>query len=306
MWLTPDPSQALSLAVRLCAVGQLIGLLELLLARRELSDSGFLDWSMIGNLSPVARTRLGGAIRRRFRRLGRPAFAAALAADAAVVVALLAWPAAWPLIGLAVALQVIVLKRHHLTIDGSDQMMLVVLVACLLGRIGSDAVSVRAAVTFLAAELSLAYAVAGFAKASSRHWRSGVAFSVIAQTRMYGQPAVARLVRDHPSMGTAAGWSVVVWESLAFVALTAPRPLLLALLVAGLGFHAGCAVVMGLNRFIWAFVAGYPALVCTNAAVRAQLGTATANRITIVAAALGALVIAGAGAKRPALAALRN
>jgi hypothetical protein len=306
MWLTPDPNQALSLAVRLCAVGQLIGLLELFLARRELSDSGFLDWSMIGNLSPVARTRLGGAIRRRFRRLPRPAFAVALVADAAVAAALLAWPAAWPLIGLAVALQVIVLKRHHLTIDGSDQMMLVVLVTCLVGRIGSDAVSARAAVTFLAAELVLAYAVAGFAKASSRHWRSGVAFSVIAQTRMYGQPAVARLIRGHPALGTAAGWSVVVWESLAFVALTAPRPLLVAMLLAGLGFHAGCAVVMGLNRFIWAFVASYPALLCTNAAVRAQLGAATADRVTIVAAGLGALVIAVAGAKRPALAALQD
>ena len=73
MWLHPDPNQALSFAVRLCAIGQLVGLLELVLVRGELSDSGFLDWSMIGNLSPRARTGPGSVIRRAFRRLPRRA-----------------------------------------------------------------------------------------------------------------------------------------------------------------------------------------------------------------------------------------
>jgi hypothetical protein len=304
MWLHPDLDQALSFAVRLCAIGQLVGLLELLLVRGELSDSGFLDWTMIGNLSPRARTRAGGVIRRAFRRLPRRAFAGILIADACAAAALLVWPASPPLIALVVALQVGVLKRHHLTIDGSDQMMLVVLVACLLGRVGGGVVSARAAVSFLAAELALAYAVAGFAKATSSQWRSGVAFSVIAQTRMYGQPFVARVVRAHPIIGRAAAWSVVGWESLCFVTLTAPRPVVIAMLALGVGFHVGCAVVMGLNRFVWAFVASYPALLSTNLAIRAQLGATTADRITIVAAALGVLVIMAASRARPALAAI--
>ena len=295
MWLHPDPNQALSFAVRLCAIGQLVGLLELMLVRGELSDSGFLDWSMIGNLSPRARTRPGSVIRRAFRRLPRRAFAWLLVIDAAAATALLAWPSAPVLIATVAALQVVVLKRHHFTIDGSDQMMLVVLGACLLGRIGGDAVSYRAAVSFLAAELALAYAVAGFAKATSGDWRSGRAFTVIAQTRMYGQPLVASLVRRHPGLGRAASYSVVAWESLAFLTLTAPRPVLYALLVAGIGFHLGCAAVMGLNRFLWAFVASYPAMLCTNAAIRSQLGAGTADRITAVAAviAVGAILLAG-------------
>lgn len=68
---------------------------------------------------------------------------------------LLVWPSSAPLIAAAVALHVALLKRHHLTVDGSDQMVVVVLVACLIGRIRSDAISVPAAVTFLAAELTL-------------------------------------------------------------------------------------------------------------------------------------------------------
>lgn len=286
MWLHPDPDQALALAVRLCAVGQLVGLLELALCRSELRDSGFLDWSMIGNLSLRTRTRTGRLIRRQFRRLTPRWLVVLVLADTLVAGALLIWPASVALIAGAVVLQVAILKRHHITIDGSDEMTLVVLGACLLGRIGGDAISYRAAVSFLAAELALAYAVAGFAKATSSHWRSGRAFTVIAQTRMYGQPLVASLVRRHPGVGRAAGYSVVAWESLAFLTLTAPRPVVYALLVAGIGFHVGCAAVMGLNRFLWGFVASYPAILCTNAAIRGQLGAATANRVTLAAAVI--------------------
>jgi hypothetical protein len=35
---------------------------------------------------------------------------------------------------------------------------------------------------------------------------------------------------------------------------------LLALLGMGVGFHLGCGLVMGLNRFLWAFTATYPAV----------------------------------------------
>jgi hypothetical protein len=301
MWLHPDPTQALGLAVRCCAIGQLVGLVELVLVRGELADSGFLDWTMIGNLSPRTRTRAGAFLRRRFRALSRGAFAAIVVADFVVVAALLAWPGVPELIAAAVALQLAILKRHHLTIDGSDQMTLVVLCACMLGRIGGDPASLRAAVSFLAAELVLSYVVAGLAKACSSYWRSGEAFTIIAQTRMYGQPLVARLMRARPSLGRAAGYNVLAWESVCFVALTAPPPVVVALLAVGLGFHLGCAFVMGLNRFVWAFAAGYPALLCTNTAIRGWLGATTCDRISLVALLLGALAVWSAGGVRGVL-----
>jgi hypothetical protein len=297
MWLHPDPDLALSLAVRFCAIAQLIGLLELALVRGELAHSGFLDWTMIGNLSPQTRTRAGSLIRRAFRRLSARALAGLVVGDAVVATALLVWPSSVALIATAAAAHVVLLKRHHMTIDGSDQMSLVVLLACLLGRVGADAVSARAGVSFLAAELTLAYVVAGFSKATSSYWRSGNAFTIIAQTRMYGQPAAARAVRTHPVLGRAAGYAVLAWESLFILTLTAPRALVLVMLAVGVAFHAGCAFVMGLNRFLWAFAAGYPALLCTNLAIRADVGASTANAITIAATALGMLALAAGGGK---------
>jgi hypothetical protein len=301
MWLAPDPSQALSLGVRLCAAAQLIGLCELALVRDQLAPGGFLDWSMIGILSPTSRTQVGRRIRRGFRRIGPRAFAALAGLDALVAAGLLMRPSATGLIVTACALQVMLIKRHHMTIDGSDQMMLVVLVACALGRIGGDPTSVRAAVSFLAAELTLAYVVAGVSKAASEHWRSGNAFGVIAQTRMYGQPASARIVRGHPWVGRAAGYATLGWETLFLVSLTAPRGVVVGILAVGLGFHLGCALVMGLNRFLWVFAASYPSLLCTNLAIRGLVGGRAADLIAIGSAAAGCAGIAALFGWLPAM-----
>ncbi|HSZ14167.1 MAG TPA: hypothetical protein VK790_09035 [Solirubrobacteraceae bacterium] len=301
VWLHPDVAQALSLAVRLCAVAQLIGLLELALARAELARGGFLDWSMIGILSPRARTRVGSALRRAFRRLSARAFAGLMALEALVAGTLLAWPSRWPLIVAGAALQVVAMKRHHLTIDGSDQMVLVVLVTCGLGRVGAEAAATRAAVWFLAAELTLAYVVSGVYKAASTYWRSDGALAMLVQTRMYGQPRAARVVAAHPAVATAAGYAVFCWESLFFVALTAPPGVAAAMLALGLAFHAGCAIVMGLNRFVWAFAASYPAVLCTNAAIRSQLGAHAASTVAVVTAAAGVTCLVFVARPRAAL-----
>jgi hypothetical protein len=292
MWLHPDPDQALRLAVRFCVVAQVVGLLELTFVRGELASGGFLDWSLIGILSPRTRTAAGSFIRRAFRRLSSRGFLGLVVVDSMVACALWVWPASLGLIAVAVAMQVMLIKRHHITIDGSDQMMLVVLLTCLLGRLGGDAAATRAAVTFLAAELTLAYLVAGVSKGTSKYWQSGEAFAMIVQTRMYGQPAAARVVDRHPAVGHAASYAVICWESFFLLTLTAPLAVVVVVLALGAGFHAGCAVVMGLNRFTWAFVASYPAVVCTNLAVRGGLGGHAADTITIGVAAAGLLALA--------------
>ncbi len=41
------------------------------------------------------------------------------------------------------------------------------------------------------------------------------------------------------------------------VALVTPLPVVIVLLGAGVAFHVGCAVLTGLNSFVWAFPATY-------------------------------------------------
>ena len=56
------------------------------------------------------------------------------------------------------------------------------------------------------------------------------------------------------------GWAVIVFELLFPLALVAPNSLMFSLFAIGAIFHLGNALVMGLNTFLWTFLAAYPAV----------------------------------------------
>jgi hypothetical protein len=58
---------------------------------------------------------------------------------------------------------------------------------------------------------------------------------------------------------TALGWTVIAWECLFPLAWLDPH-LCLGMLACGAVFHAANLWVFGLNRFFWAWLAGYPAV----------------------------------------------
>ena len=57
----------------------------------------------------------------------------------------------------------------------------------------------------------------------------------------------------------AASWLVITLECGFPAALVAPELAIALLTIAGT-FHVGNALVLGLNRFVWAWLAAYPAL----------------------------------------------
>jgi hypothetical protein len=148
--------------------------------------------------------------------------------------------------------------------DGSDQMLAIVLAAMFVG-FGpfADGFLEVAALAFLCAQTCLAYGVAGTAKLLSPVWRSGRALALILDTSAYGHPRIAAVLQRHAGVGRLLTWSVVVAE-LAFgvgLVLLLPSPWAWGLLFWGLAFHAATAVFMGLNTFLWAFAATYPAFI---------------------------------------------
>jgi hypothetical protein len=67
-------------------------------------------------------------------------------------------------------------------------------------------------------------------------------------------------------------WSVILTECLFAVALLTPFPITLAILIGGAAFHIMSGLVMGLNTFIWSFVATYPAILWVQARVHIAPG----------------------------------
>lgn len=133
---------------------------------------------------------------------------------------------------------------------GSDAMTFLILTAWLVSAILPSSESI--ALLYIAIQLILSYLVAGIAKIVSPQWRNGqapqyfLAMSGVAVT---------------PEQAFVLAWVVLVFECLFPLAVFAPIPFLLF----GLVFHLMNVYFFGLNRFVFAWVAAYPALLISVA-----------------------------------------
>lgn len=157
--------------------------------------------------------------------------------------------------------------------DGSDQMLTIMSVTFALALLlrGGDGV-LEAGLLFIGAQACLAYTAAGVAKLVSPVWRGGHAIPGVVATRTYGLRPLSTLVRSIPGLALILCWGTIAFESSFVLAPFLPSVLLLGLLATAAAFHVGTALVMGLNGFLWAFVATYPAIVFLNQTVTGILG----------------------------------
>jgi hypothetical protein len=117
---------------------------------------------------------------------------------------------------------------------------------------------------FLTLQLCLAYFAAGSHKLRSPDWRRGSALAGILSTRLFGSPRLAAWLGRHRRLARASALAVVAWEVSFPAVLVAPREIALGYFACGVLFHVATAFTMGLNKFLWAFLAVYPAAIyCT-------------------------------------------
>jgi hypothetical protein len=254
------------------AIGTLVSTLELLVRRADFAPGGMFSWELARlRVAPTAVVWRRRALDTLF---GRGVSGLLVARLVLLVLLVLAPPGGAvhdaSLVGLVVSTLLLAWRREWGN-DGSDQMLAIVLVALFVG-FGpfADRFLQVAALVFLCAQVCLAYGVAGAAKLLSPVWRRGEALALILDTSTYGHPRSAALLQRHACVARWLTWSVVVAE-LAFglgLVLVLPSPWAWVLLSWGLAFHVATAVFMGLNTFVWAFLATYPALINVHALLR--------------------------------------
>ena len=258
---------AMRVTAAIAAVGIVWDAGELVTARADLFGR-FFEW-------PVIRSRY-------YILLNRPVLGAVFDStlsgasfDALVLVHALAaigfvfvfpiWPAAaFALAALVLFGHVAIHVRLLVGLDGADQMQTVIWTAVLIYSANLGEAANIAAALFVTAQLLLSYQVAGWAKASSKVWRVGSAVGRISRTGTYCTPRLSRVLQWRPA-SLALSWMTIAFEVLGVAALLAGRPGAVAFMVAGLLFHVGIALAMGLSTFVFAFVAPFPilyALIC--------------------------------------------
>lgn len=242
---------------RLTGLALALQTVELLQLRRAWSDDGVWRWAL---LAPEHRP-LFGPLRWLLERLlpERP-FGVLLALRLLAALALVAGAGRGFAPFLLVS-QVAIGVRFRGTFNGgSDTMSVVLLVALSLAQLlpAGDAAQ-KAALLYVGVQVTLSYFLAGLAKLQNADWRSGRALASFVRDGDYGAPRW--LVRALEGRGRVLvlSWCVLGFECGFPLAWLGPRAGA-AFMGLGLCFHVGTWLLFGLNRFVFAWAAAYPAL----------------------------------------------
>ena len=143
---------------------------------------------------------------------------------------------------------------------GSDYMTLIVLIALCVGHGFSGHPRVmQGALVYVALQVCLSFFIAGWVKLKSREWRQGRALSGFLNSSYYDAPPRLRPLANNMVLVRLASWGVILFECAFPLALWRPE---LCLVFVGLAllFQLANVYLFGLNRFVWAWAAAYPAL----------------------------------------------
>jgi Vitamin K-dependent gamma-carboxylase len=239
---------------RLVALSLLVQSLELWSLRRLAADDGVWRWAILRDEVAVFPRPIRAVLE---RLLAYPVFRVVLALRL-VAAPLLAVVPHVAIVAFLFATSILVALRWRGSFNGgSDFMTLIVLSALTVAKAYPPVA--WACLWYIALQACNSYFLAGVAKLRTANWRSGRALAGFAQTTVFGSPGLAGPFVTYPWLARAASWCVIGLECLFPLSLLHPT-LALAFMGMAMAFHLGNAQVFGLNRFVLAWAATYPAV----------------------------------------------
>ena len=146
---------------------------------------------------------------------------------------------------------------------GSDFMTLVVITGLLIAQVAScftdTEMAWRAGFWYITIQAMTSYFMSGSVKLLQPEWRNGSAMTIFLNAAIHGPLPSEHWLRK-PWLASLGSWAFIVWECAAPLALLDARLALIFCLIAAL-FHFLVFWFFGLNRFFWAWVATFPAIV---------------------------------------------
>lgn len=252
-----------ALSYGLILVGIIINCAEFLWARDQYRPGGILAWAVLRTKSAVTFAGPSGRV---FSYLyGYRGVVALTGVQLAFAIIAFLYVILYRDVSIFVQGVVVVTLlflhyRTYLGLDGADQMTAIVVLSLLLGSAFDDERVRNAALFFVAAQSALSYLVAGGFKLTAKGWRDGTFLFGVLNTEGHGTKSVAVLLRAFPGLSLLLSWTLLVFECTFPLALFLGPTVALVYIAAGTFFHIMTAAFMGLNNFVWAFVAAYPAV----------------------------------------------
>ncbi len=175
------------------------------------------------------------------------------------VLLLLGFYTQWVCLGL-VLLGLFILKRFQGPYNGgSDRMSLLILCCVSLVHFMPALRWQEYVFGYLALQLALSYFISGWVKIVNPEWRSGRALQDVFCFSAYPVSESLRGWADRPRLLLLMSWAVMLFELLFPFTLLTQTTLIIGLVIAAI-FHFGNALLFGLNRFFWIWLAAYPSI----------------------------------------------
>jgi hypothetical protein len=264
--MNSDSSFYLRLSLLVAAVGACVTDLELLTLYKDVR-SGMLSFGSFENVRFGYKSRQP-FLRIDMDRLDYPVTLLAIGIQliSSLLIGLSALQGEISLTGLGifVACGLLLRVRGGLGNNGADEMIMLIMAAGLLARVFNTASCTSIVLVFLSAQLSLSYLTSGLVKVRVLHWRDGTSMVNLMGTETFGSSSLHTVLRSSPLSAAFVSSVLVFGELFGSFAPWLPRPYAVSLLCCSLSFHLAAAVVMGLNTFVPAFVATYPAALYTS------------------------------------------
>lgn len=138
---------------------------------------------------------------------------------------------------------------------GSDSMTLLTLLAVTVGFIKPQSeFYAHLGLCMITAFVVISYTIAGLSKLKNPSWRNGEALNQLMKTSRWATIKTVPL-----KFALLASWTTLIFEGFFAFSLAAPI-VCIGFLSAGVVFHWLNHRLLGLNRFFWAWVITYPAV----------------------------------------------
>lgn len=252
-------TQQLSLlwVIRLTSLSLCVQTVELLLLKPLYSNSGIWSWSKVApefEFLPALPRKLLDFI------LRYPQFDVMLWVRLLSAAGVSFYPHPLILTFLFLSTLLISVRWRGTFNGGSDFMTLSVLFALSVAQCFADIpVITRGCLWYIGIQACTSYFLAGVVKVKHTSWRQGYAIPAFIDSSIYGPlPALSRFYHSR-TVGLGMSWFILAFECLFPLALWSPSSCAFFMATA-LVFHVGNFYVFGLNRFVFAWAATYPAL----------------------------------------------
>lgn len=242
---------------KLIAFAIILQSIELWQLRKQLRPSGVFSWEILKKdflIFPPWAQKIFDLV------LSYPSFMILIVIQIMAAISLLFLSTGLAVYMLFLSVTLITLRWRGTFNGGSDFMTLVVLMSLAVAEsFKTQSIIATGALWYMSIQVCASYFIGGIIKLKKSNWRQGLAIQNFIQTSIYTENQLTQIIMRHKKLAQFVSWLAMIFECSFPLALLNTNLCMIYISI-GFLFHLANFYFFGLNRFVWSWLAAYPAL----------------------------------------------